>query len=229
VAEMNRKGFFVSLTSLIVLIVLIGLVLTNQSLIRERAESRFDDTRKELVSELVFDLESSMIPGVISKSVKNTLVSNSPGETTISQLESKINGNLTSLTDNIHLVFTIPLDNIDIHARFIGIEQVDHYELEIRVEVDYEVVAAGNTWTNRNIEYILPISVKGIIHPAYPDNGAITPEFWDDEWGTCVLQGLVTGATCDPTHRICPVKDLDCYFKGDIPESDPDEPIAESP
>jgi len=227
---MNKKGFFVSLTSLLILIVLISLVLVDQTLSRERAEGEWDETRKELVSELVFDLENAMIPNAISSSVKKYLVSESHNTNSIDidNIIINLNNNFLMLNNDIQSIFTIPLETPTITVNSLDITQFDAYTLLVTTNIYYEVKSEGDSWSN-TVEYEnLPISVIGMIHPAYPDNGAITPDFWK-VWGDeCVV--AILGQSCHLNHGICPIKDLVCDTEGELapePEEPEEDPVEE--
>ena len=219
---MNRKGFFVSLTALIILIILVGLVVYDQSIARERSDITWEESRKELVSELVFDLEKSMIPTVIGKSVKNTLIELSPNPITLEQVQDRLSDDLSTLNDNIQQFFTIPI-NIDFDSIVISFAQVDPWIIDVTVELSYNLTSEHDYWYNI-VEYDIPIGVHGIIHPnaTYSPAGQIVMDFWKEwEGGDCV--GQIVGLTCNNAINICPLLDLNCYYEGDIPGDDDEE------
>ena len=204
---MNRKGFFVSLTALIILLILISLVLLDQTAGKERADTTWDESRKELVSELVFDLEKSMIPTTITTTVKDALVSVTTGTTSINPLRIELNDGLYNLAQDIQLVFTLPIETLDITATNLDITQTGPYHLLVTATVQYGLKSQNDIWSNI-VQYKLPISVYGMTHPDYLTNGTITPEFWRKKGNLCVISMI--GKTCDPTHGICPRNDIVC-------------------
>ena len=206
---MNRKGFFVSLVALLILMVLIGLVVFDQNVSRHRADQNWDESRKELVSELVYDIENSMIPSVVQGSIKNTLVMQSPTPTPLGNIINDIATNINAISDSISSYFTIPV-SITTSIESLELSQTSPFEISYNVIIEYTVNSQGDLWQN-NIPVDGTISVIGITHPfpEYHSAGPIAIEFWKVKGDHCIIE-IIQGMTCAESHGICPLLLPEC-------------------
>ena len=230
---MNKKGIFITLTAVIILIILTFLIIENSEQSTELSNINIEYKKQKIMSDYINDIEDLYLPSIISYSEKYSLegISDYVNENDCSnKIDIALNlsniivtGNLTQTIQIINYEKTLPalIENSfntktgevffnHLIFNITSVKHIDNWTIEVNSTVNFSITSKIRTFheinniTWRNIHnYSTELSVNGFVDPK--EHERIIRIFWKSNISIdCFLKKIDSDYDCGTIAGICP-------------------------
>jgi len=231
---MNKKGVFITLTAVLIILILAFYIIENSVQTKEINKINVEYKKQKMMSDYIKDIEKLYLPSLISLSEKTAIEGISDyvnDHASAGKMDIKINLSEAVMTGNIskdyevmdinntlpHLItntFNTKTGNVKFkHFDFniTTIRQLDNWTIEINSTVNFSIESETTTlYTTKNItwrnvmDYSSEISINGYTSPR--EQKRIIRIFWQSNNSIdCFLKTIDSSWSCgSDIHGVCP-------------------------